>query len=1526
MTYSFNVPNGGYTVKLHFAEIYSGAFKVGGRVFNVSINGTQVLTNYDIYADVGANTATIKSFTTNVSNGVLAITFGHVVEDPKISAIEILSNSDTTPPSVPTSLGGTAASSSAVDLAWNASTDTGGSGLAGYKIYRNSALVGTTASLIYTDTGLSPSTTYQYSVSAYDNANNESAQSSPPVSVTTQASTDTTPPSVPTNLNGTANGTAEADLTWSASTDTGGSGLAGYKIYRNNVQVGTTAATSFADTGLAAGTTYTYTVSAYDNATNESAKSSPKNVTTATATGTVIRVNAGGPAYTDSAAHTWSADTGYNTGNAASTTSNIAGTSDPTLYKTERWDTSALPEMTYSFNVPNGGYTVKLHFAEIYSGAFKVGGRVFNVSINGTQVLTNYDIYADVGANTATIKSFTTNVSNGVLAITFGHVVEDPKISAIEIIGSTDSTAPTVPTGLAGSAASSTQVNLSWNASTDSGGSGLAGYRVYRNNVLVGTATGTTYSDTGLTPNTTYNYAVSAFDNANNESAKTASIPVTTPAGSDTIPPSVPTNLQGSGISPSQISLTWSASTDTGGSGLAGYRIYRNNVLVGTSTTTSFTDSGLASGTTYQYKVSAYDNAANESAAAGPIGVATLTSGGGGGTTVRVNAGGGSYVDSQGHTWSADTGFNTGQAATIVSSISGTADPTLFYTQRWDPSSAPELAYTFSVANGSYTVNLYFAETYSGTFGVGKRLFNVFLQGQQVLSNFDVYAAAGGPNTAVVRSFPVNVTNGQIVVSFGHVKEDPEINAIEIVGSAVAAPTFSPNGGTITSSTPISMSTTTSGATIHYTTDGTNPTTSSPTYTSPITLGSSATVKAAAFTSGSESTVTSASFSVVSLPVSYDFSTSDTSAWQIVDDTANASSWAVVSGAYRQSVYIEQTETGNPYVGTYRIGSYAYLKTTQGLSDYEAAVDITPRPDVTNIFGRVDDGFMFRYQDDNDYYRISLSDRDGYTRLEKRVGGTFTTLAVNARGWQPNQTVHLLVRVKGPIIQVFQNGASLFAVRDTSLATGTVALYTQDRSVDFDNVVVSNVSGSPSIVIGKPLAYSVQTGTALTVTALTTNVPPGSTVQIYYGSTACGAATMTQTDVYSASCGTLPVGDYTIQAQLVNGTVLATDTRSHVGVGGDNYITVGDSITAGHYDNLHRDNLSADGRIIASQGYEANLDDLLAARLSRPVIIFNNGIGGDKSSDAANTRIASILERQPGSTKTLIMLGTNDSRGSIPVPSGLGCTGSGCNGTFAGNMQHLVDQLTAAGKAVYVAQTLPAFASGSSTYTDPYNTSRNQLIRDYNTVIRTQLSGITLGPDFNTYFLTSTLSRPSFFTDGEHPNGLGYTIMAQLWEDALTGDTTQPFILQNLCNRLLSSTCSAPVKTDHKQNLLETGDAYYTDAAYTLTTIPSALQNGIWIMTANAEKSSNAAAYIDFTLDRPATVYVAYDAAHATTLPSWLGTFTSAGTSVTTTNPNAGTLALYSRSYTAGPVSLPANLAGGGVGAQGNFVVIVVPN
>jgi hypothetical protein len=116
----------------------------------------------------------------------------------------------------------------------------------------------------------------------------------------------------------------------------------------------------------------------------------------------------------------------------------ISNTVDDALYQNERWGA-----FTYTFTVPAGSYQVTLKFAETYftTGAAS-GQRLFNVAINGTTVLANFDIKATAGgANIAVDRTFAVNAGAGSnnLQIQFIHVAgqpDDPKVDAIEIVAS----------------------------------------------------------------------------------------------------------------------------------------------------------------------------------------------------------------------------------------------------------------------------------------------------------------------------------------------------------------------------------------------------------------------------------------------------------------------------------------------------------------------------------------------------------------------------------------------------------------------------------------------------------------------------------------------------------------------------------------------------------------------------------------------------------------------------------------------------------------------------------------------------------------------------------------------------------------------------------------------------------------------------------------------------------------------------------------------------------------------------------
>ena len=146
------------------------------------------------------------------------------------------------------------------------------------------------------------------------------------------------------------------------------------------------------------------------------------------------RVHCGGTAFVDVHGHAWQADAQFSGGEAAEIPSTILGTDIPQLYQTERWNNPNNP-MTYSFKVLPGDYKVNLHFAEIWDQAFFSGARVFNVSINGTVVNSDLDVFAQVGADAALIiDKLTTAGSDSLITIGFENKAGNAKIAGIEVL------------------------------------------------------------------------------------------------------------------------------------------------------------------------------------------------------------------------------------------------------------------------------------------------------------------------------------------------------------------------------------------------------------------------------------------------------------------------------------------------------------------------------------------------------------------------------------------------------------------------------------------------------------------------------------------------------------------------------------------------------------------------------------------------------------------------------------------------------------------------------------------------------------------------------------------------------------------------------------------------------------------------------------------------------------------------------------------------------------------------------------
>jgi chitodextrinase len=185
---------------------------------------------------------------------------------------------DTTPPTQPTNLSGSAGIDSDkltyIQLLWDASTDA--LGVTGYDIYRDGALFSSSQGWLYIKTGEPYNSSHNYYVVARDAAGNKSLPSNT-VTITTP-SVDTEPPTVPTSLKAQSPAPNQVNLTWQASTDN--LRVQGYFVYRNGVQIAAAGDANFGDATVTPDVTYTYTVAAYDFSGNLSAQSAAVSIRT----------------------------------------------------------------------------------------------------------------------------------------------------------------------------------------------------------------------------------------------------------------------------------------------------------------------------------------------------------------------------------------------------------------------------------------------------------------------------------------------------------------------------------------------------------------------------------------------------------------------------------------------------------------------------------------------------------------------------------------------------------------------------------------------------------------------------------------------------------------------------------------------------------------------------------------------------------------------------------------------------------------------------------------------------------------------------------------------------------------------------------------------------------------------------------------------------------------------------------------------------------------------------------------------
>jgi len=922
----------------------------------------------------------------------------------------------------------------------------------------------------------------------------------------------TTCPAPATNLNAYAIAPSQINLAWTASTTPGVT----YSVFRGTTS-GFTPSTanqltsgaqgvSFADISVSPLTTYYYIIQAQ----SPEGSSTLSNVASATTTvnngGTitteVLEIDCGADPTIPSG---WVSDRDFIGGSTSSKTHTGGVTLAPGDTATSsvylNYRTVASGASSFSYAIPNltagSSYIVNLHFSD---DAFSTAGsRQFNVAINGTPVLTNFDVAGTTGGEwRAIIESFYAVADpTGTITIVFSNGAHsNPFIDGVEIgTGSNAAFAvPAAPTGLTAGLYSGNQINLSWNSVSGSG----INYEVFRGTTsgfapgqtnLLTTTPSTSFTDLTAMPGVTYYYVVEA-NNAMWTSAPSIqqSVAVSAPTVNIAVP-AAPTNLAASTVSGSQISVFWTGSATPN----VTYELYRTTTpgtnpttgtLVISTTATGFQDTGLISATSYYYTVVAVDS----NGASQPSNLSSATTTGTAAATPTYTVAAGTYIQPPSvsindATPGASIYYTTdGNTPTVNSNlysgaITVSASETLqaiAVESGYFPSSVASAAYvitppaatpTFSVAAGTYipTQTVSILDATAGT------TIYYTLDGSTPTTNSAVF------------SVPLTVSSNETIkaIASGNGYSASAVgSAAYVITPPAATPTFSVAAGTYIPTQTVSILDATAGTTIYYTLDGSTPTTNSAVFSVPLTVSSNETIKAIASGNGySASAVGSAAY--------------------VITPPAATPTFSVAAGTYipTQTVSI--------------------LDATAGTTIYYTLDGSTPTTNsaVFSVPLTVSSNETIKAIASGNGYSASAVGSAAYVITPPAATPTFS---VAAGTYIPTQTVSILDATAGTTIYYTLDGSTpttnsaVFSVPLTVSSNETI------KAIASGNGYSASAVGSAAYVITPPAAtptFGVAAGTyvePLTVTIYDTTV--GTTV--YY--TLDGTTPTTNSSVYSA--------------------------------------------------------------------------------------------------------------------------------------------------------------------------------------------------------------------------------------------------------------------------------------------------------------------------------------------------------------------------------------------------------------------------
>ena len=383
-----------------------------------------------------------------------------------------------------------------------------------------------------------------------------------PIGVLSAFATTQTTPLPPTALNATAVSGTKIFLMWTAPINATQDGVSGYKIEMRpscsgffNFLVNTTA-TSFLSTGLTNATCYQFRV----HAINSVGVSSPSNNATAT------------------------------TLSVPSAPTNLLATAVSSSQINLSWATPS-----------NNGGTPITSYKILKSLCAGNPTTITNTANAST-------MYSDTGLSANTCYQYNVEAVN---AIGIGS-------SSTHNATATTLSVPSAPAKLAAATISSSQINLTWSAPSNNGGTPITGYKIERKTACTGsfitlanTGNSSTYSDTGLTASTCYLYRVDAV-NAIGTGLPSPEVVAITNSSLQTHVPSAPTGLHVTTISNSTLKLTWHSPSNSGDSKITGYLIQRNGTIIVSNTLTNqtiFTNTNLLPNHKETYRLAAWNSA-----------------------------------------------------------------------------------------------------------------------------------------------------------------------------------------------------------------------------------------------------------------------------------------------------------------------------------------------------------------------------------------------------------------------------------------------------------------------------------------------------------------------------------------------------------------------------------------------------------------------------------------------------------------------------------------------------------------------------------------------------------------------------------------------------------------------------------------------------------------------------------------------------------------------------------------------------